>query len=329
MAMLHITDGSVASGLIEAAGIDGERLAWDDVLHEGPVPAGLALAELSTVRAEFIAGAGWDERATVEAKFAVRDSGLRALAPVAEEIVLWFEADLYDQVQLIQVLDLLAGEIATGAPVTLVEIDGHFGTRRAADMAGLLDGRRAVAEAQISAAQRAWAAFRAETPGGLVELLDGDIEALPFLRDAIWRHMEEFPSADNGLTRSEWQMLAGVAGKRPTVATLFKSCREAEERAFLGDTVFLWLLEPLTGGPEPLIVFKGAAADDLDRYPELVWRTPLEVTSAGKQVLSGRGDWMTMSGRELWRGGVRVNADNDWRHDPSSGTVRLKVRDHG
>jgi hypothetical protein len=327
--MLHITDGSVASGLIEAAGIDGERLAWDDVLHEGPVPAGLDLAALSAVRAEFIAGAGWDERAAVEAKFAARDSRLRTLAPAAEEIVLWFEADLYDQVQLIQVLDLLAGEIATAAPVTLVEIDGHFGTRQATDMPGLLDSRRAVTEGPISAARRAWAAFRAETPSGLVDLLDGDIEALRFLRDAIWRHMEEFPSADNGLTRTEWQMLAAVAGKRPTVATLFKSCREAEERAFLGDTVFLWLLEPLTGGPEPLIVFKGAAADDLDRYPELVWRTPLEVTSAGKQVLSGRGDWMTMSGRELWRGGVRVNADNDWRHDPSSGTVRLKARDHG
>jgi hypothetical protein len=327
--MLHITDGSVASGLIEAAGIEGERLAWDDVLHEGPVPAGLALAELSTVRADFIARAGWGERAAVEAKFAARDSRLRALAPAAEEIVLWFEADLYDQLQLIQVLDLLAGEVATGAPVTLVEIDGHFGTRQAADMPGLLDGRREITEGQISAARRAWAAFRAETPSGLVDMRDGDIDDLQFLRDAIWRHMEEFPSAENGLTRSEWQILAGVAGKRPTVATLFKSCCEAEERAFLGDTVFLWLLEPLADGPEPLIVFKGASRDELRRYPDLVWRTPLEVTSAGKQVLSGRGDWMTMSGRELWRGGVRVNADNDWRHDPSSGTVRLKARDHG
>ena len=111
--MLHITDGSVASGLIEAAGIDGEKLAWDDVLHEGPVPAGHALAELSAVRADFIARAGWGERAAVEAKFAARDSRLRALAPAVGEIVLWFEADLYDQVQLIQVLDLLAGEIAT------------------------------------------------------------------------------------------------------------------------------------------------------------------------------------------------------------------------
>jgi hypothetical protein len=315
--------------LIEAAGIDGERLAWDDVLHEGPVPGGLGLAELSNVRAEFIAGAGWGERAAVEAKFAARDNGLRALAPAAEEIVLWFEADLYDQLQLIQVLDLLAGEIATVAPVTLIEIDGHFGTRRAADMAGLLDGRRQVTEGQISAARRAWAAFRAETPTGLADMLDGDIEALRFLRDAIWRHLEEFPSAENGLTRTEWQMVAAVAGKRPTAAALFTSCRQAEERAFLGDTVFLWLLKSLAGGPEPLIVFKGATASELERYPELVWRTPLEVTSAGKQVLSGRGDWMTMSGREVWRGGVLVNADNDWRHDPSSGTVRLKARHHG
>ena len=39
--MLHITNGgSAASGLREA-GIPGAIVAWNDVLHEGPVPAGL------------------------------------------------------------------------------------------------------------------------------------------------------------------------------------------------------------------------------------------------------------------------------------------------
>jgi hypothetical protein len=114
-----------------------------------------------------------------------------------------------------------------------------------------------------------------------------------------------------------------------TVANLFKTCLDAEKRAFLGDTVFVWLLKPLTEGPEPLIVFQGAAAAEPALYPKLVWGAPLQLTAAGKQVLSGRGDWMTMSGREVWRGGVLVNAENDWRHDPTSGTVRLKAQHHG
>jgi hypothetical protein len=55
--MLHITNGeSVTIGM---TGIGGRVLAWKDVLHEGPAPAGLTLREMSRVRARFIADCGW------------------------------------------------------------------------------------------------------------------------------------------------------------------------------------------------------------------------------------------------------------------------------
>ena len=39
--MLFITNGDFAAGRIAASGLTGEILPWRDVLHEGPVPAGL------------------------------------------------------------------------------------------------------------------------------------------------------------------------------------------------------------------------------------------------------------------------------------------------
>ena len=57
--MLHITNGDCVVGPLEEGGIPGDKLAWRDVLHEGPVPAGLELEALSLVRAEFIAARGW------------------------------------------------------------------------------------------------------------------------------------------------------------------------------------------------------------------------------------------------------------------------------
>ncbi|MGH3042666.1 MAG: hypothetical protein ACRDNG_13190, partial [Gaiellaceae bacterium] len=52
--MLHLTNGRAVVGTLEASGLAGDRLAWDDVLHEGPVPAGLPDDELRAVRARFL-----------------------------------------------------------------------------------------------------------------------------------------------------------------------------------------------------------------------------------------------------------------------------------
>jgi len=45
--MLHITNGDATLRLMGPAGLPGEFLPWRDVLHEGPVPAGLDLEVLA------------------------------------------------------------------------------------------------------------------------------------------------------------------------------------------------------------------------------------------------------------------------------------------
>ncbi|HYH80292.1 MAG TPA: DUF1835 domain-containing protein, partial [Longimicrobium sp.] len=105
--MLHITNGDSAGDLLAGCGLGGEVLCWRDVLHEGPVPATLPLPELSAVRARYIAGCGWGPADEIAREFAARDAALAA-AGAHDEVVLWFEHDLYDQLQLIQLLDWFA-----------------------------------------------------------------------------------------------------------------------------------------------------------------------------------------------------------------------------
>ena len=64
--MLHITNGDSAAETIKDVVFSGQILAWRDVLHEGPVPANLSLAQLSQLRAEFIAAQGWGNRLEIE-----------------------------------------------------------------------------------------------------------------------------------------------------------------------------------------------------------------------------------------------------------------------
>jgi hypothetical protein len=55
---LHLTNGTAIIETIRAAGVTDPIVPWNDVLHEGPVPAGLNVAAMRQVRADFLAGSG-------------------------------------------------------------------------------------------------------------------------------------------------------------------------------------------------------------------------------------------------------------------------------
>jgi hypothetical protein len=196
-------------------------------LHEGPVRAGLSLEELSAERSRFIAGAGWAPLAEVQRSFLQRDQEFRR-AGTHDEIVLWFEHDLYDQLQLIQVLDGLAE--LRGPPISLVceaEYLGEMTPERAAELFAL---RSPVTRRHFQEARAAWAAFRSAEPNNLLSL---KTDSLPYLAAALRRHLEEFPWTTDGLSRLERSILNGYV---------------EEEPRFLGDTVLQWHRERLQKG---------------------------------------------------------------------------------
>jgi hypothetical protein len=216
--MLHITNGDCAVGVLSQV-VQGTILPWRDVLHEGPVRAGLSLEDLSAERARFIAEAGWGLFTEVEEHFKERDAVFRR-AGEHDEIVLWFEHDLYDQLQLIQVLDGLAE--LRGPAITLVceaEYLGNMAPERAAELFAL---RNPVMRRHLQEGRAAWAAFRSPDPRALEAV---KTTSLPFLGAAIRRHLEEFPWTTDGLSRTERQIKQG---------------RTQEEPAFMGDVVLEW-----------------------------------------------------------------------------------------
>src|SRR5580765_6226146 len=102
--MLHITNGDAVLDGFRSGQIPGQHLAWFDPLHDGPVPDTPSLEELSDVRARALADFGWGSYNEIRQRFLTRD-GTLAQFREHDETVLWFEHDLYDQLQLIQLLD--------------------------------------------------------------------------------------------------------------------------------------------------------------------------------------------------------------------------------
>jgi hypothetical protein len=234
--LLHITNGDCAVEVLSQA-VSGTFLPWRDVLHEGPVRAGLALENLSRERADFIVQAGWGDREKVQADFRSRDSAFRR-AGQHDEIVLWFEHDLYDQLQLIQVLDGLAE--LRGPPISLVCEAEYLGTMAVERAAELFALRNPVTRRHFREAQAAWAAFRSSDPKSIENVKPA---ALPFLAAALRRHLEEFPWTTDGLSLLERRVLEALSTGTTAFQRIFTALREDPQ--FLGDVVLAWHLDRL------------------------------------------------------------------------------------
>lgn len=303
--MLHVTNGDAAADAIRSTGLDGEWVVWRDVLHEGPVPAAASEEELREIRAAFLSRCGWAEREAARADLARRDVRLAEAIAAGEEIVLWFESDLYDQLQLAQVLDRLA-RARRPLRVTAVESEDPLGAMSTPELVAAYAAARALGEEPIELGRAAWAAFRAEDPRGL-ERLVGDAVALPHLAPALVRHLEQFPSFEGGVSRSERQALAALADGPLAFDELFEAAQRDERPRFLGDSVFRLYLERLAARPAPLV----SSADDL-------WL----ITELGLAVHEGELDWLSRAPVDRWLGGVRlVSPRRVWRWDAGAGRL--------
>ena len=307
----HPSRGAEQADLIRQTGLPGTVLPWRDVLHEGPLPNGLTLEEMSEVRAHFLAqpGAAGSFEQTLE-EFRARDATLAA--GLGEEIVLWFEADLYDQLQILQILDWLGHRSNRG--ISLICIGDYPGIARffglgqltAEELAGLFSARFAVTPSQLQLAGHAWRALTAPDPGLLNRLTREDCSALEFLGPALLRFLAEYPLTNNGLGETERQVLRALEAGPASFDRLFPLVQAMEERPFMGDTS-LWLrILALSLGPEPAIT---------------IGSPDLQITPVGRECLRGNADFIAVNGVDRWIGGVHLTNDSTWRWDPRARQV--------
>jgi Domain of unknown function (DUF1835) len=303
-ATLHITNGE--SVQLGETGLSGEVLTWQDMLHEGPVLSGLTLEEMRTIRARFLAGISGRPEHEIRDRFEKRDRTLTRFGDF-EEVVLWFEHDLYDQLQLIQILDWFSRQDRGRTTLSLIATDRYLGLLRPDELLALSSSPRSVSLAQLVLGRRAWLAFAAEDPSSIVELLQGDTSALPYLRGALQRHLEQFPSTRNGLSRTERQILQITGAGPSSVGAAFCADRDLEERIFMGDLVFQTYVRGLANARVPLLKI----APDEKRF----WDAQVVITSEGSAVLRGEADHVRVNGIDRWLGGVHLERDRVWRWD--------------
>lgn len=177
--ILNITNGSCAEEIMQEAGIPGIFLLWQDVLHDGPVPAGLSLEELSKVRAKFIISRGWGTPENIDRELVERDHILCSFDEY-EKVILWFEYDLYDQLQVLQILDWFHKNSKDGVELSIICVDKYLGMLTPDEMKGLFKYEERVTDKHLLLSSKAWSAFRSNTPEEWYGLLNTDTSVLPF-----------------------------------------------------------------------------------------------------------------------------------------------------
>jgi hypothetical protein len=323
----HVANGTCTTRLITAAGIPGTWSIWSDPLYEGPVPGNIDDAALVEVRARHLSGG--EETPPADPVNDLRQwRAAIARHDAYDELVLWFEHDVFDQLNLIQLLTWLRDRFPSTKPVGLVCI-GEFpgrqrfkglGELRPDELRPLIDARARVSDAQYAVAARAWDAFRQRTPEALDAVRHTDTSALPYLATALTRFLQEYPWTRDGLSRTERNLLQLSSDGPIDLATVFARIDQDEQSYFVTDLTLDALSDALAGTSPPLLSRERSTTDG-DR--------PLQgtvaITDAGRAVLSGRRDRVEMCGIDRWLGGVHLQGkSNVWRWDDARQHVVLR-----
>jgi hypothetical protein len=317
---LHISNGDATD--VPGTGLARHVIYWRDILHEGPVPE-VAPAELRRIRIDYLTGYEGVERAVAMRQFTERDQAMEGNRD--GEYVLWFEADLYDQLQIAEILARLAGLGVPAERITLICIGEHAGIARFGGLGELtaeqlreLPHTNACARltpAALELATRAWAAFRAPSPEGLGAIAAARLGELRFLGEAFDRLSREYPATRDGLSLTERRVLAAVADGAPDAGTAFVRAGARETRPYMGDVTCFGRMDRMAEGQHPLL--------HLDPPGSPVHRTTgVRLTDIGARVLAGEADQIALNGIDRWIGGVHLRGHNvAWRWDDGTETV--------
>ncbi len=301
MNALFVTNGESGAHAIQSVLPDRESLPWNDVLHDGPVPGGLDLSTLSIVRSEFLERefGALDGTRDHRAELQERDNRLLSAIAGRREIVLWFESDLYDQLQYAQVVFEVSRYPGSSALVVPWKGPLYAGHKQLADA---YSGRRSIASEEEADAIEFWLAFTSVDPLRMDGFCRRDSDS-GFLARAGRRLLEEYPGVEDGLSRTQRQALTVLSEGPASDGELFQRCGSMEEDPFLGDWSFFNAIRRLVNCPDPLI-----------SRAEVSGAPGFALTDAGLAATRGS-DYLRTNPIDRWIGGVHLTGSPRWRWD--------------
>jgi len=328
--MLHIVNGDSVGDKLRLGNIPGDILVWRELYSFGPVFKHMDEQDHRRIRACYLEHTlGIPEKEYIE----TCESQERKLKDFRkyDEIVLWFEHDLFDQTMLAYLLHWFKEQSLGNTKLSLLCIGAYPGIELFRGLGQLsteqletLSGTwHTIGEEELMLGSMLWEAYTSDQPEKHQHMLEVDSSALPFARDAFAAHLARLPSVNNGLGIIEQTTLEAVAGGTDKPHDLFRKVGDQLHTLGMGDLEFWYYLAKMSEGADPLLVMDGTASfPDFKRAVPQFQDRVLQVADRGRELLGGKADYACTGMIDKWVGGLHVQGANPlWRWNPERKSV--------
>lgn len=273
--LLHITNGDSLTERLNSLKIKGDIITWREMLCEGKTLTNVGSETFWKTRFEFLhknykVSKSWFIEKTLKE--------YRSLCNHKQQdrIVLWFEYDLFCQINMLAVLSWLKTH-RKYAQITLVcsgkedDTDKMYSLLDLSDekLLDLYENRTELDQDDIEYADYVWQLYCSDNPIRLENLTDFKNYHFDYLSDAISNHLQRFPSIRNGLNRMENNILKFASIEKPSSRKeLLDTMLRNQEGLGFGDTQYERAISRL----KPLF----------NSF------NPVKLTKKGKQILEGQ-----------------------------------------
>ncbi|MEQ8754642.1 MAG: DUF1835 domain-containing protein [Coleofasciculus sp. G1-WW12-02] len=304
---LHLRCGCDIQQGLKQAGFLGDFLEFADPYCQGTLPDDSNFSHFLSQRANFISQAYGIELKDAHKRLE-REYDRLHKSHHYPRIVLWFEHDVYDQLILAYILHHFWHSGSQPEQLELICLDKFPGIHRFLGLGQLSPEalrtlwyqRQPMTPKRLELGHRVWQGLTASSPQALNCIINQGLPELPFMAQALHRHLQELPWIEDGLSLTERLTLTLLLEKGAmTGGQLFKTLTlEKEPLPYLGDTMYWQVLATLSHLLYPPFDI------DIDTI-HLPWsRRILQLNDTGHALLNRQVHGLQLNPINRWVGGV-------------------------
>ncbi|GGG45632.1 hypothetical protein GCM10011414_14010 [Croceivirga lutea] len=207
--LLHISNGDSFTSRLKKLPLHGDIITWREMLCEGKTLSTVGSESFWKTRFEFLnknykVSKSWFIEKTLKEYRSLCNHKQQ------DQIVLWFEYDLFCQINMLAVISWLKTH-RRHAEIYLVcsgnedNSDKLYALNELSDdqVMGLYKNKKLLTQDDIEYADYVWQLYCSDNPIRLENLTDFSTYQFDYLSDAIQAHLKRFPTITNGLNAVE------------------------------------------------------------------------------------------------------------------------------